>query len=233
MAQRILIIEDDENLRVALADNLEAEGYAVRTVATGADALRAIETEQFDLLVLDIMLPDTDGYRLCRKLRSKQVDSRILMLTARTLDEDILEGFDAGADDYVAKPYRLALLLARVRALLRRGEASAPNEPAAALTFDSFCLDPASRVLTDQAGTRVDLTRKEFDLLEYLLRNPGRALSRQQILDAIWGAEVVVDERTVDNFVSSLKKKLGWSERSGFRIVTVRGVGYRMELAGA
>jgi DNA-binding response OmpR family regulator len=101
------------------------------------------------------------------------------------------------------------------------------------LTFDSFRLDPASRVLTDQAGTRVDLTRKEFDLLEYLLRNPGRALSRQQILDAIWGAEVVVDERTVDNFVSSLKKKLGWSERSGFRIVTVRGVGYRMELAGA
>jgi DNA-binding response OmpR family regulator len=185
------------------------------------------------LLVLDIMLPDTDGYRLCRQLRGEQVESRILMLTARTLDEDVLKGFDAGADDYVAKPYRLALLLARVRALLRRGEPSTPTEAAAPLAFGSFRLDPTSRILTDQAGTPVELTRKEFDLLLYLLRNPGRALSRQQILDAIWGTEIVVDERTVDNFVSNLKKKLSWSARSGFRIVTVRGVGYRMELSGA
>jgi DNA-binding response OmpR family regulator len=153
------------------------------------------------------------------------------MLTARSLDEDVVRGFDVGADDYVAKPYRLALLLARIRALLRRGGAApaTPDAPAT-LSFDGFSLDRESRIVTDEAGRPVDLTRKEFDLLRYLLENRGRALGRQQILEDVWGADVVVDERTVDNFVSTLKKKLGWSPKSGFRIATVRGVGYRMEI---
>jgi DNA-binding response OmpR family regulator len=228
--QRILIVEDDENLRVALADNLEAEGYEVSTASDGSEARRQIAGQRFDLLVLDLMLPDTDGYRLCKQLRAEQIDSRILMLTARSLDEDIVRGFDAGADDYVAKPYRLALLLARVKALLRRGAVGPSDDGTKLLTFGEYALQPESRIVTNRSGEAIDFTRKEFDLLRHFLLHPGRALSRQQILDAVWGTEVVVDERTVDNFVSSVKKKLGYTPESGFRIVTVRGVGYRMEL---
>jgi DNA-binding response OmpR family regulator len=227
---RILIIEDDENLRVALADNLQAAGYEVAVAATGADARAQIGGGPVDLVVLDLMLPDTDGYRLCRELRDAQTDARILMLTARSLDEDVVRGFDAGADDYVTKPYRLALLLARVRALLRRGAPGSPKKQDTRVRFGEFVLDSESRRVTRADGAVVDFTRKEFDLLRYFLVNAGRALARQQILDDVWGADLVVDERTIDNFVSSTKKKLGWKSGCGFRIVTVRGVGYRLEL---
>lgn len=229
MKRRILIIEDDENLRVALADNLDSEGYEVSVAASGAEARSHMSEGRFDLLILDLMLPDTDGYRLCKAFRTEQVDSRILMLTARALDEDIVRGFDAGADDYVTKPYRLAVLLARVKALLRRG-AGRTSSGNVRLVFGDYTLDQESRLVTNGTGKVVDLTRKEFDLLRYFLIHPGRALARQQILDDVWGAEIVVDERTVDNFVSSVKKKLSWTPRAGFRIVTVRGVGYRLEL---
>ena len=228
--QRILVVEDDENLRVALADNLEAEGYEVTLAASGDEALDHISKQRFDLLILDLMLPDTDGYRLCKELRAGQIESRILMLTARALDEDVVRGFEAGADDYVTKPYRLALLLARVKALLRRGDLAPKESDQSLLTFGQFTLNPRSRLVTDRSSQVVDLTRKEFDLLHYFLVHPGRALARQQILDEVWGTDVVVDERTVDNFVSNVKKKLAWNIDAGFRIVTVRGVGYRMEL---
>jgi DNA-binding response OmpR family regulator len=230
MTARILIVEDDENLRLALADNLEAEGYAVSVASTGAEAESRLAAEPVDLVVLDLMLPDTDGYRLCEKLRAAGTDVRILMLTARSLDEDVVRGFDVGADDYVAKPYRLALLLARIRALLRRGGGPRGAPSASVLRFDRFSLDGDSRIVEDDGGRTIDLTRKEFDLLKYLLENRGRALDRPRILEDVWGADVVVDERTVDNFVSSVKKKLGWTRASRYRIATVRGVGYRLEL---
>lgn len=225
MTNAILIVEDDENLRLALADNLEGEGFRVEVAETGVSARAALERESFDLIVLDIMLPDTDGYTLCRGLRENGNTVPVLMLTARTLEEDLVRGFEAGADDYVAKPYRLAELLARVRALLRRG---APKT--STLGFADFSLDLDGRKLTRGTGELVELTRKEFDLLAYLLENRDRALPRQQILDAIWGEDVIVDARTIDNFVSSLKKKLGWSADAGYRIETVRGVGYRFEV---
>ncbi len=228
---RILIIEDDENLRVALADNLQAAGYEVLVAASGMDARIEMQRGPVDLVVLDLMLPDTDGYSLCRELRDAQTDARILMLTARSLDEDVVRGFDAGADDYVTKPYRLALLLARVRALLRRGAPGSPKKPDTRFRLGEFVLDSESRIVTRTGGGVVDLTRKEFELLRYFLLNAGRALGRQQILDDVWGADLVVDERTIDNFVSSTKKKLGYKPGCGFRIVTVRGIGYRFELA--
>jgi len=224
---RILIVEDDENLRLGLCDNLEDEGYAVVATATVAAARRALAERTFDLILLDIMLPDGDGYSLCRLLRAEGVASRVLMLTARTLEDDLVQGFDAGADDYLAKPYRLRELLARVRALLRRGVEAAPGP----IRFAGYALDPQARALTDTSGAGLDLTRTEFDLLAYLLRHRGRALSRHEILDAVWG-DVIVDPRTVDNFVSNLKRKLGWTPESTFSIRTVRGVGYRMEVDG-
>lgn len=229
-AAAILVVEDDENLRLALADNLRDEGYRVVVAASGAEAFSALEADAFDLVILDVMLPDTDGYAICDRVRASGVDAMVLMLTARTLEDDLVRGLDAGADDYLKKPYKLRELLARVRALLRR-RGAAPQD---VVRFAGFTLDRAARTLTSPDGGEVTLTRTEFDLLLFLVDGEGRALSRDAILDAVWGRDVHVDTRTVDNFVSSLKKKLGWTPQSAFSIRTVRGVGYRFELdAGA
>ena len=231
MKASILVVEDEANLRTALRDNLVDEGYAVRVAENGAAARRELATPA-DLVILDIMLPDASGYDLAREMRSAKSPAMILMLTARTLEEDIVKGFDAGADDYVAKPYRLAELLARVGALVRRGQAlRGIAAPSGALAFAGFRLDRSARSLVAADGAPIDLTKTEFDLLAYLVENRDRALARQEILDAVWGADVVVDGRTVDNFVSNLKKKLRWTDSAGFHIRTVRGIGYRFELA--
>ncbi|MGI9303142.1 MAG: response regulator transcription factor [Gammaproteobacteria bacterium] len=232
---RIMIVEDDENLRLGLQDNLEDQGYTVESAPDGATARMLLGTggaggREFELIILDIMLPDADGYRLCEEIRSKGVQARILMLTARTLEEDIVRGFDAGADDYVAKPYRITELLARVRALLRR---TGDLQTLGVGTVGDYRIHADSRVVKHRDGPCVDLTRTEFDLLAYFLDHAGRALHRQQILDAVWGEDVIVDGRTVDNFVSSLKKKLRWSADDAWRITTIRGVGYRFETESA
>jgi DNA-binding response OmpR family regulator len=225
---RVLVVEDDTNLRLTLVDNLEEEGYAVRAASTLAEARAQWKATSFDVVVLDIMLPDGDGYTLCRQMRQAGTPSRVLMLTARTLEDDVVRGFDVGADDYLAKPYRLRELMARIRVLARRA-ATAPPAPAL-LAFDRFKVDLESRRLLDAAGQGVELTRTEFDLLVYLLRNAGKALTRDQILASVWGEDVVVDAHTVDNFVSNLRKKLEWTSASRFEIRSVRGVGYRMDL---
>lgn len=226
MSASILLVEDEANLRTALTDNLVDEGYRVEAVPTVAAARAAMAAQRFDLLILDIMLPDGDGYSLCRELRRDGVTSMVLMLTARTLEEDLVRGFEAGAQDYLGKPYRLRELLARVGALVRRTGAAPPEQT----TFSGFTLNTVRRTVTDSRGQAIDLTRTEFDLLAFLLRNSERALTRDEILDAVWGRDVVVDPRTVDNFVSNLKRKLAWSNKSSFAIQTVRGVGYRLEL---
>ena len=240
----ILIVEDDANLRLVLADNLEEEGYLVTTTPSGDEAYHLLlgEGRSVDLVILDIMLPDRDGYTLCRELRARGIETPVLMLTARTLEDDLVHGFDAGADDFLTKPYRLRELLVRVRALLRRrvgeGEAqprggkqtSAGRGADAMFRFAGFRLDLAARSLRDPHGRDLELTRTEFDLLALFLAREGEALSRDRILDEVWGQDVVVDGRTVDNFVSSLKRKLGWSRASRFRFKTLRGVGYRLEV---
>jgi two-component system, OmpR family, response regulator len=219
----VLLVEDDENLRVTLADNLEEQGYLVTPVGTFKGAQEALKKNKVDLVVLDLMLPDGDGYQLCRQIRSERLPVRVLMLTARSLEEDLVRGFDAGADDYLAKPYRLRELLARIAALLRRGEVKRSLH-----RFGGYTLDEAARTVEGPKGP-VPLTRKEFDVLLMLLERKGEVLSRDDILDRVWGADVVVDVHTVDNFVSSLKKKL---KGDGFELKTVRGVGFRLTLAG-
>jgi DNA-binding response OmpR family regulator len=222
------VVEDDPNLRLTLVDNLQEEGYAVEAASTVAEARAKWKGAGFDVVVLDIMLPDGDGYTLCREMRQAGTASRVLMLTARTLEDDVVRGFDVGADDYLAKPYRLRELMARIRALARRaGPATPPTE---VLTFDRFRVDLGSRQLLDARGKAVELTRTEFDLLVYLLRNAGKALTRDSILSTVWGEDVVVDGHTVDNFISSLRKKLEWTSESRFEIRSVRGVGYRLDV---
>jgi DNA-binding response OmpR family regulator len=223
----ILIVEDDAHLRIGLRDNLLDEGYVVSEAPSARDAEPLLREREFDLLILDVMLPGEDGYTFCRRLRSQGVKSMVMMLTARSLEDDILRGFEAGAQDYLTKPYRLRELIARVRALVRR----AGTPPPQVMTFGGYTLDLGRRAVTRPDGADVELTRTEFDLLAFLLRHKDRALPRGEILDAVWGRDVVVDPRTVDNFVSSLKKKLGWTSASGFTFHTIRGVGYRMEVS--
>ncbi len=222
---RILIVEDDDNLALVLADNLDESGYDPQRVATSAAARDAVQGDAPDLVILDVMLPDDDGYTTCEALRGAGYRGMVLMLTARTLEEDIVRGFAAGADDYVTKPYRLAVLLARVAALVRRGQPAMEAD----LRFDRFVIDEGAHEVREANGAAVDLTRTAYDLLVYFVKNAGRALTRDEILDAVWGEGVHVDTRTVDNFVSTLKKKLHWSAHSAFRIRTIRGVGYRFE----
>jgi len=224
---RILLVEDDENLRIGLADNLGDEGYDVTQAATVADAKAALTDVDFDLFVLDVMLPDGDGYSFCEHLRQDGHTGMVLMLTARSLEEDLVRGFDAGADDYVAKPYRLRELLVRVRALLRRRG----HKPADAnrVVIGDIEVDRERRVVT-KAGAEVSLTKTEYDLWCLLVDNASRVLPRDAILDQVWGKDVSVEVRTVDNFISSLKKKLDKKRDARFRIQTVRGVGYRLDL---
>lgn len=221
MPTPVLVVEDDASLRLAVTDNLEDEGYVVTSVSTVADAKRALAETRFEVIVLDLMLPDGDGYALCRALRQDGHTARVLMLTARTLEDDLVKGFEAGADDYLAKPYRLRELLARVAALARRGAPSSTTRH----TLGVYEVDETKRTVDGPDGA-VELTRKEFDLLVFLLRAGDTVAKRDDILDAVWG-EVVVDTHTVDNFVSSLKKKLS-ARNAGFELKTVRGVGFRL-----
>lgn len=223
----VLVVEDDENLRLALTDNLTEEGYQVHAVAEAAAAIEAAREREFAVVVLDIMLPDGDGYTVCRKLRELGCTAAVLMLTARTLEDDLVRGFESGADDYLAKPYRLRELLARVGALLRRGSAASSGT---ARDLGGFTVDRRARKVARTDGTEIELTRTEFDLLVCLVDHVGEALTREAILDRVWGKGIVVEQRTVDNFISSLKRKLGWIDGCGFNIRAVRGVGYRFEL---
>jgi DNA-binding response OmpR family regulator len=228
----VLVVEDDENLRLALTDNLTEEGYQVVAVAGAHAALVAAQQQSFSIVVLDIMLPDGDGYSVCRKLREQGCTAGVLMLTARTLEDDLVRGFDSGADDYLAKPYRLRELLARVGALARRGVGTpppSPTPPGKRELIAGIGIDRKARVVTRE-GAEVDLTRTEFDLLVCLVDHAGEALTREAILDSVWGKGIVVEQRTVDNFISSLKRKLGWRDGCGFNIRAVRGIGYRFEL---
>lgn len=218
MGSRVLVVEDDSTLRLALCDNLEDEGYEVAAAPTLAEARRLISAATPDVVVLDLMLPDGDGTSLCRELRTAKSSARVLMLTARTLEDDLVKGFDAGADDYLGKPYRLRELLARIGALARRG---ASASPVARHTVAGWTVDEAARTVSDAKGKEVELTRKEFDLLVFLIRAGDAVATRDAILDALWG-DVVVDTHTVDNFISSLKKKLK------LEVKTVRGVGFRL-----
>lgn len=224
---RILVVEDDDNLRLPLTDVLEDEGFVVDAAATGEEGLALARERAPDVVILDIMLPGIDGYAVCKQLRAAGCHAGILMLTARTLEDDVVRGFEAGADDYLAKPYRLRELLARVGSLLRRHAAPTSSDPGVKL--GRWTVNREARTVSDDSGREVEMTRTEFDLLVFLVERPGKALPRTHILQRVWGQDIAVDPRTVDNFVSSLKRKLAWTKGCGFSIRAVRGVGYRFE----
>ncbi|MAE67087.1 MAG: DNA-binding response regulator [Phycisphaeraceae bacterium] len=217
----VLIVEDDAAMQRGLKDNFEFEGYRVITASDGAEGLQSAIEVSPDLVVLDLMLPKMNGYEVCRRLRRRRLDMPILMLTAKTEESDLVLGLDIGADDYVTKPFSITELLARVRSLLRRrvGEADV-------LRFGAFELDLRSRRLLEN-GREVTLTPKEFALLAYLARHTGRAISRDELLDRVWGRDVLVTPRSVDRCVTTIRRKIEADPRQPKHIQTVREHGYR------
>jgi DNA-binding response OmpR family regulator len=215
----VLLVEDDTSIAVPLSRALQREGHEVLVVGDGYSALSCAGHQRVDLLVLDLGLPGMDGLDVCRRLRRTRPDLPVLMLTARTDEVDFVVGLDAGADDYVAKPFRLAELLARVRALLRR---SVPDTPEA-LEVGGVRMDLAGRrVLVE--GAEIALANKEFELLRVLLSRPGQVVSREEILREVWKDPELKNSKTLDMHMSWLRRKIGSS-----RIVTVRGVGFRFD----
>jgi len=223
--QRILVVEDDEVIGDGLRQALLAQGYAVGWAPTGAQAIQAAEAECPDLVVLDLGLPDVDGLSVCRALRAAQPACTILVLTARSAEIDVVVGLDAGADDYVTKPFRLAELLARIRAHLRR---AVPPETEERLVVGALTVERAARRAW-VAGRELDLRPKEFDLLALLVVEAGRVVGRERIMGQVWDEHWFGSTKTLDMHISALRRKLTEAGDHPGRITTLRGVGYRLE----
>lgn len=220
----ILIVEDDPALLRGLKDNFETEGYDVRTAKDGQKGLDALLKDPPDLLLLDLMLPRVNGYEICRVARSRQLDMPIIMLTARGQEEDIVRGLELGADDYVTKPFSIRELIARVKAFLRRQGSESLD-----YRFGDCRLDLRAHKLF-KMGAEIELTAKEFRLLEFFVKRAGRALTRDSILDAVWGGEVIVTDRSVDRCVTTLRSKIERDPKAPGFIETIRDIGYRFEI---
>ncbi|MEV0158940.1 response regulator transcription factor [Nonomuraea fuscirosea] len=221
---RLLVVDDEPALREALQSSLEFEGYKVVTAVDGQEALDAVATDSYDAVLLDVMMPRLDGLTACRRLRASGNHIPVLMLTARDAVGDRVSGLDAGADDYLVKPFELDELLARVRALLRRGALSAGTPEGDSLSYGDLRMDPSTREVT-RGERRLDLTRTEYLLMELFLAHPRQVLTRDQILSEVWGFDFEPTSNSLDVYVMYLRRK---TEAGGEpRVIhTVRGVGY-------
>jgi len=219
---RILVVEDELKMAGLLKRGLEEEGYAVDVAATGSDAVWAATENPYDAILLDVMLPDANGFEVCRRLRAGGRWAPVLMLTARNVVADRVAGLDAGADDYLTKPFSFSELFARLRALVRRGATERP----AVLVVGDLALDPAARRVT-RGDAAVELTAKEFALLEYFMRRPGEVLTRSRIIEHVWDFGYDGDSNVIDVYVRYLREKIDRPFRRE-SIETVRGSGYRL-----
>ncbi|ARZ69262.1 response regulator transcription factor [Streptomyces sp. HU2014] len=222
----VLVVDDDPEVRAAVVDGLCVEGYVVRSAADGLEALSAVAAEPPAAIVLDLAMPVLDGLAVCRRLRGLGDRTPVLVLTARDAVSDRVAGLDAGADDYLVKPFALDELFARLRALLRRAAPAEPAEESETLVFADLTVDPATRTGT-RGGVPVELTRTEFALLDVLMRHPGQVLPREVIQERVWGTDFGTDSNSLAVYIGYLRRKL---EAGGApRLVhTVHGVGYRL-----
>jgi DNA-binding response OmpR family regulator len=218
----ILIVEDDPTILRVVKDNCTTRGHRTLTARDGEAGLELALTHNPDLIVLDLMLPKVNGYEICRAIRAEKLSMPILMLTAKGQEEDIVRGLELGADDYITKPFSIRELMARVQAFLRRSQAGA----APSYEFGDCLLDATSHRLL-RAGIEVPLTTKEYRLLEYFLQRPDRALTRDQIMQAVWGNAVLVTARSVDRCVTTLRAKIEPDPHHPTFIHTIREIGYR------
>jgi len=220
------VVEDEQRLADGLRRGLEAEGFAVDVASNGTDGLWLAREQEYSVILLDIMLPGLSGYRICETLRAEKNWTPILMLTAKDGEWDQVEALDTGADDYLTKPFSFAILLARVRALMRRGAGERPT----VLEAGDLSLDPATRVV-GRAGTTIEITAREFAVLEYLMRRRGDVVSKREILDNVWDTDFEGDPNIVEVYIGHLRNKL---DRPFGRasIETLRGAGYRLAANG-
>lgn len=225
MATRILTVEDDERIRTAVTMALEDEGWTVVETSSGEDAVAAFQVEPVDVVLLDIMLPGMDGFEVCRSIR-KVSDVPIVMVTARADTHDVVAGLEAGADDYLTKPFAPKELSARIRALLRRVRPSAPGHQR--LVFGELSIIPDEGKVM-MGNTEIHLTKTEFRLLVELASNPGRVFSRETLLDRVWGYGYFGDGRLVDVHIRRLRMKVEHDAANPRHVVTVRGLGYRLQ----
>lgn len=222
---RILVIEDDPAILRGLADNLKFESHEVLTASDGEAGYRSIREQKPDLIILDLMLPKLSGYELCRKVRDEGVTTPIMMLTARGEEGDRVLGLDLGADDYVTKPFSVRELMARVRALLRR--AHPPRSGPEELRFDDVVID-FRRYEARKGDQTLEMTRKEFGVLRLLASRPGEVVTRDELLNEVWGLENYPTTRTVDNHIATLRAKLETNPSAPRHLLTVHGVGYKL-----
>lgn len=224
---RILVVEDEESLSEAIAFLLSKEGFDVEIAATGPSAIEKFELNGADLILLDLMLPGLSGTEVCRQIRTKS-SVPIIMLTAKDSEIDKVVGLELGADDYVTKPYSSRELIARIRAVLRRGELVDGSAEVGVLAVGPVRLDIDRHIITVN-GLPISLPLKEFELLEFLMRNSGRVLTRMQLIDRVWGSDYVGDTKTLDVHIKRLRAKIEKDPANPEFIQTVRGMGYKME----
>ena len=221
---KLLLIEDDRAVVEALKEGLEDEAYAVDVAYDGDEGLRTALALEYDVIILDVMMPEKNGYDVCRELRAAGHTTPVLMLTAKDQDRDVVEGLDTGADDYLAKPFSFEVLLARIRALLRRPS----DKQAEILQVGDLVLDPSKRQV-ERAGTTIALTAKEYAVLEYLMRNAGKVLSKQSIISHVWDFDADVLPNNVELFIMFIRRKV--DKPFGTPLIhTVPGFGYKIEV---
>ncbi|MEM7385928.1 MAG: response regulator transcription factor [Verrucomicrobiota bacterium] len=224
MPHQILVVEDDPAILFGLRDNLQMAGYEVKNAVDGELGLDLARKEKPDLIILDIMLPGLNGFEVCREIREAGLEMPIIMLTARGQEEDIIQGLNLGADDYVTKPFRIQELMARVKSFLRRYH----KDDVELVKFAAFEFNRTAQQLS-RDGELIELTPKELGLLDYLLNHAGRALTRDQILNHVWGSDIIVTSRSVDRCVVSLRSKIEENPGRPRLLKTVQKIGYRFE----
>jgi DNA-binding response OmpR family regulator len=226
MSHRILIVEDEPNMRLGLKDNLEFEGYRVTLSDNGISGLELIISQSFDLILMDVMMPGMSGLDVCKKARDKGIETPILLLTAKSEEMDKVLGLELGADDYVTKPFGLRELLARIRAILRR-RSSAGTSTAKALTIGKLQVNFETYV-AEVGGSPVRMSHKEFEILNYLYQHKNEVVSRYELLEKVWGYDESPTTRTVDNFMVKLRQKVESDPNDPKIILTVHGTGYKL-----
>ena len=222
---KLLVVDDEQNIRSMIRKYAEFDGYTVDEADHGMEAVRMFKKGAYDLIIMDVMMPELDGFSACREIRRSDAQTPIIMLSARGEEYDRIHGFEIGVDDYVVKPFSPRELMMRVQAILKRSSAAATENGKEICHFEGLTVDFTGRIVTVD-GKKVDLSPKEYDLLFYLVRNRNIALSRENLITNVWGYDFYGDDRTLDTHIKLLRKSLG--PYSKF-IVTLRGVGYRFE----
>lgn len=228
---RILVVEDEEAIRAGLIDVLVFHGYDVDSAATGPDGLEKALTGKFDLVLLDIMLPGIDGYEICDRIRTEDRHQAVIMLTAKTSDEEIIQGLKLGADDYIPKPFSIQQLVLRIEAVLRRSQVGA--EMARTLRIGEIEID-TENFCGVKDGNEIAFTKREIEVLSYLAQNSDRPVSREELLAKVWGyaRNLDIETRTVDIHIAKLRRKIEADNKAPERLITVRGAGYRLVVEG-